>query len=139
MTLRELLDRWRGLSAVFMRYCMTGGIGTAAQYIILLIGVRLFGMPVVFSSLGAILGAVINYIVNYHYTFESKQSHSRTMHRFFGVALVGFFLNAAIMGFCVHNLQVHYLLAQCLATGIVLVWGFAVNLAWTFRRRINEF
>lgn len=133
----EFLDSRRETGIVFLRYCMTGGLGTAAQYIILVIGVQAFGMPVVFSSLGAIVGTITNYIVNYHYTFESQESHLRTMHRFFGVALIGFFLNTVIMGFCVHGLRLHYLLAQCLSTGIVLIWGFAVNLVWTFQKKTH--
>ncbi|MGE3152611.1 MAG: GtrA family protein [Nitrospiraceae bacterium] len=122
---------------VFLRYCMTGGIGTAAQYLILVVGVHMLGMPVVFSSLGSVVGAFINYFINYHYTFESRQSHLSTMYRFFGVALIGFILNTVIMGLCIHHLQAHYLLAQCLSTGTVLVWGFAVNLIWTFRRKTD--
>lgn len=111
---------------------MSGGLGTTAQYIILVFGVQVFGMPVVFSTLGAIVGAITNYVFNYHYTFESRESHLRTMHRFFGVALIGFVLNTVAIGFCIHKLRLHYLLAQCLSTGVVLVCGFAVNLVWTF-------
>lgn len=137
VTMMELFDRRRETCLVFLRYCMTGGLGTAAQYMILIIGVHILGMPVVFSSLGAVAGAFINYFINYHYTFESRQSHLKTMHRFFGVALIGFFLNTIIMGFCIHELRLHYLLAQCLSTGIVLVWGFTVNLIWTFRGKTD--
>lgn len=125
------------MGLVFLRYCMTGGIGTAAQYLILVVGVHVLDMPVVFSSLGSVVGAFINYFINYHYTFESRQSHLPTMYRFFSVALVGFLLNAAVMGLSIHKLRLHYLLAQCLSTGIVLVWGFTVNLIWTFRRKTN--
>lgn len=131
------LCRQRETGWIFFRYCMTGGIGTAAQYVILVVGAQVLGMPVVFSSLGSVVGACINYFINYHYTFGSRQSHLTTMHRFFGVALMGFFLNTIIMGFCIHELQLHYLLAQCLSTGIVLVWGFTVNLIWTFRGKTD--
>lgn len=137
VTLMEFVASRRETGMVFLRYCMTGGLGTAAQYIILIIGVQVVGMPVMFSSLGAIAGAIINYVVNYHYTFQSRQSHLRTMHRFFGVALVGFLLNSMIMAICIHTLRLHYLLAQCLSTGLVLVWGFAVNLVWTFQKKTH--
>lgn len=137
VTLMEFLASRRETGIVFLRYCMTGGLGTAAQYIILIAGVQVVDMPVMFSSLGAIAGAVINYFVNYHYTFKSRQSHLRTMHRFFGVALIGFLLNSVIMGICIHRLRLHYLLAQCLSTGIVLIWGFAVNLVWTFQKKTH--
>ena len=137
MTLMEFFDRWRETGIIFLRYCMTGAIGTAAQYIVLVIGVQAFGMPVLSSSLGAVVGAFINYFINYYYTFEGRQAHLSTMCRFFSVALIGLFLNAAIMGLAIHKLKLHYLLAQGLSTGIILVWGFAVNWVWTFRGKTN--
>jgi putative flippase GtrA len=112
---------------------MTGGIGTAAQYVVLVGGVRISGMPVFWSSLGAVAGAIINYLINYHYTFESSRPHLDTTYKFLSVAAVGFLLNAAMMSFCVHFLGLYYIFSQLLSTGLVLVWGFLANLTWTFR------
>jgi putative flippase GtrA len=42
-------------------------------------------------------------------------------------------LNAATMSIGVYVLALHYLLAQAVATGFVLVWTYGANRYWTFR------
>jgi putative flippase GtrA len=48
------------------------------------------------------------------------------------VATIGAAINAAIMYAGVSLLEFHYLLAQIIATGIVLGWNFLLNKTWTF-------
>jgi len=35
----------------------------------------------------------------------------------------------------VNVFQLHYLLVQVIATGLVLLWNFAGNRSWTFREK----
>ncbi|ALA59769.1 GtrA family protein [Nitrospira moscoviensis] len=110
-----------------------GGI-TLAHYVILIFSVRGFGIdPVLASSSGYGVAAVINYYLNSRFTFRYQKSHRAAFLKFLLVALVGFLLNGIIMHICVARLSLHYLMAQVLATVIVLGWNFSANYAWSFR------
>lgn len=88
---------------------------------------------VVASALGFTVGALVNYYLNYHITFKSKKSHNEAIIKFLTVALIGLALNTLIMFVAAEILLIYYLLAQVMATGMVLVWNFAGNRLWTFR------
>ena len=81
---------------------------------------------------GAVLGALVNYVLNRRYTFRSGKGHREALTKFFVVAGAGLLLNGLIMWLFVDGLGLYYLLAQLLATGLVLVWNFAGNRCWTF-------
>ena len=85
------------------------------------------------SVVGFIVGAVINYFLNYRFTFKSNKSHKEAMSKFFIVAAIGAMINTALMYVGLNLLQVYYLLAQIVATGIVLLWNFTANKLWTFK------
>ena len=89
--------------------------------------------PVIASAVGFVLGAFVNYILNYRYTFRSTKNHREAMTKFMAVALAGLILNTFIMAMATGYFALHYLLAQILATGLVLIWNYSVNLLWTFR------
>ncbi len=88
---------------------------------------------VVASSVGAIIGAIVNYILNYHFTFESDKRHTEALGKFFTIASLGFVFNGLLMVLLAQNLAIHYLLAQIITTGIVLIWTFLGNHYWTFK------
>ncbi len=88
--------------------------------------------PVLASAAGATLGAVINYALNYRLTFRSGKRHREAVVKFLVVAVVGLALNTLLMWIGVDVLGLHYLLAQVLTTGLVLIWSFAGNRCWTF-------
>lgn len=87
------------------------------------------------STVGAIGGALVNYVLNYRYTFNSDVAHRSAMVKFFTVALIGLLLNTAFMALLT---QLHYFIAQIIATFFVLLWNYIANLLWTFRTRKNE-
>ncbi len=110
-----------------------GAIGTAAQYLVLVLLVEGPAVnPVLASTLGFGLGAIVNYLLNYHYTFRSDKSHLEAASKFFSVALVGALTNTLLMYLGTEWLGLNYLLAQILATGAVLVQNFLLNRYWTF-------
>lgn len=121
------------LTGVFARYVGVGGIGTAAHFVILVLCVEVVGLrPGVGATVGAIFGAVINYVLNYNVTFASKASHASATLKFGIVALVGIVASA----WGVQRLAeagVFYVLGQVICTAVVLVVGFFLNRAWTFR------
>jgi putative flippase GtrA len=116
-----------------------GAIGTAAQYSVLIALVRLARTDAVLASTaGFVVGACVNYTLNYLFTFNSSKRHSEALPKFFTVALLGMGINAAIMASLVHQVGMHYLLAQIVATGLVLVWNFAGSKLWVFREKHHE-
>jgi len=117
----------------FISYALAGAVGTFLQYLILFLLVEMFSVyPVTASILGMLAGAVVNYLLNYHWVFQSKRRHSETLSKFFATGGVGWALNAVIMYVLVTIASIHYLLAQVVATGIVLFWNFLGNRLWTF-------
>ena len=117
----------------FVRYGGAGAVGTAAHFGILGALVRFMDAgAVAASTAGAIVGAIINYALNYRYTFASDRAHRVALPRFLVIAGASIVLNAAVLAALLALVPVHYLVAQVLATGTVLVAGFLANRAWTF-------
>lgn len=120
----------------FLQFSGVGAVGTLVHYSILIALVHglAFG-AIEASSAGFMAGALTNYLLNYRYTFTSNKRHQEAMTKFFVVALLGLFFNGLIMSFCTHSLQLHYLVSQVIATGLVLLWNFTANHKWTFHEQ----
>ena len=119
----------------FITFAGVGAIGTAGHYITLIVLVQAGGVvPVLASSAGFVVGAIINYVLNYRYTFQSNKRHSETMYKFFLVAVFGAGLNGFIMYLGTEVGDIHYLLVQICATGVVVFFTFLLNRLWTFAR-----
>ena len=117
----------------FIRYGGAGAIGTAAHFVTLALLVQFAGAgPIGASTVGAIVGAFINYTLNYRFTFASRRAHLIALPRFGAIAAAGVVLNAAVLSAVLAFAQPHYLVAQVVATGAVLIAGFLANRKWTF-------
>lgn len=117
----------------FIRFAGVGAIGTLAHYVVLVILVEMLSANVVTASTaGATLGALVNYLLNRRYTFRSEKRHGEALTKFLIIAALGLALNASFMLILVEILNIYYLLAQVLSTGLVLVWNFLGNRFWTF-------
>jgi putative flippase GtrA len=117
----------------FIRYAGAGAVGTAVQYALLVVLVHAADVgAVAASTLGAIAGALVNYGINHQFTFASDRAHGHALPRFALVAVAGIALNAIVLAVMLAFVTPHYLVAQVVATGAVLVAGFILNRAWTF-------
>ena len=115
-------------------FLIVGGLSTAVQYVVLTVLVHVAGVgPVPASACGYALGAITNYLLNYQFTFRSSAAHGVAGLRFIAMAGAGLALNTAIVWTAVHPLGINYLVAQVIATGVVLVFNFVVGKLWTFR------
>ena len=118
----------------FFWYIVAGGIATAVHYAVLIALVELLGLGAAPSaSIGALCGAAVAYVANRRMTFTgSSARHVQALPRFMAIALLGAVLNGALVWLGVHQLGWHYLLAQMLATVLVLGLTFRLNRLWTF-------
>ncbi len=117
----------------FVRYAGVGVIGTAVHYAILVILVQFAGVSAVpASTAGAFGGAFVNYCLNHRFTFASRRNHVIALPRFLVVAGVGIAVNAVVMALILSVIPHRYLVAQVIATGCVLIVGYAANKRWTF-------
>lgn len=117
----------------FLRYGAAGAIGTSAHFAVLGALVHFAGAgAVIASTAGAVAGAIINYALNYRFTFASRREHRIALPRFCAVAGAGIAVNAIVMAAMLAFIEPHYLVAQAVATGVVLVTGFLANRLWTF-------
>jgi putative flippase GtrA len=117
----------------FFLYGGAGAIGTAVHFAILAALVQYVDAgAVAASTAGAIAGAIINYTLNHRFTFASRRTHRVALPRFLAVAAAGILLNAAVLAAMLAFVRPHYLVAQVVATGAVLVAGFVANRRWTF-------
>jgi putative flippase GtrA len=96
--------------------------------------VQIAHAPVLPSALaGYTAGGVVSYLLNRHHTFQTGRPHEEASWRFGVVAGVGFGLTTVFMLIFYDKLQVPYLLAQIMTTGIVMLWSFVAHKFWTFR------
>ncbi|HKC46285.1 MAG TPA: GtrA family protein [Gemmatimonadales bacterium] len=121
------------MAAQFMGYAAAGAVGTMLHYAILLALVEIARIgAVAASTCGAVAGALVNYALNYRYTFRSRRPHRESLLKFGMVSLVGVALNALVVLLGTAAFGWHYVVAQVVATGVVLIAAFAINRAWTF-------
>lgn len=118
----------------FFWYLVAGSIATAVHYAVLIALVELAGITAAPSAFaGALCGAVVAYGVNRCITFPgSAAHHAQALPRFMAIALLGAVVNAALVWLGVQHLGWHYLLAQLLATVLVMGLTFRLNRIWTF-------
>ena len=116
-----------------LRYAGAGAIGTAAHYALLIGLVQLAGLgPVLASTIGAVAGALVNYGLNHRYTFKSDKAHGHALPRFALVAAASVALNALVLAALLAYVTPNYLIAQVIATLVVMIAGYAANRRWTF-------
>jgi putative flippase GtrA len=128
------VPQFEGCIVAFIRYSLTGAAATALHYAVLLALVEWLAVPAALAAgLGALCGAALAYLGNRQFTFRhSGASHGQAVPRFLLVALAGAALNSLIVWVGTVALGWHYLVAQALATLVVLAIGYRLNRTWTF-------
>jgi len=116
----------------FLRYSGAGVIGTAIHFLVLFAALDYVG-PVAASTMGAFVGCIINYSLSRQFVFASTTSCAHSLPRFVSVALLGIAVNAVIIKAFVGVLPIA--LNQAIASGTVLLLGYALNKKWTFNER----
>ncbi|MEI8267514.1 MAG: GtrA family protein [Betaproteobacteria bacterium] len=122
-------------SGQLRRYTGVGVLAVAAHLGVLALSVEFFGVPPGWgSAAGAVVGAQVAFFGNRRYTFGHLGPMWSAWWRFQITALAGGALGACLVGVTTAR-GLHWLPAQVIATGLVLLVTFTVNLRWTFGRR----
>ena len=121
------------LRTSFPMFLVVGAVSTAGHYLIMIGLVQQMGAePVLSASIGFTAGAIVNYLLNYTITFRSRRPHRSAIPRFAVTAVTGLLLNALLVAVGVHGAGLHYVIAQVIATGLVVAWSYIINKLWTF-------
>jgi putative flippase GtrA len=119
-------------SVALLRYAAVGAIATAVHYALLAWGVEMARWPAwLASGVGAVVGAQVAFIGNRRFTFGHDGTAAAPWLKFQLTALFGALLGMGVVGLAVHA-GWHYLVAQVLATLLVVGVTFIINRHWTF-------
>jgi putative flippase GtrA len=128
------MRRIKGRIVSFIKFLGVGVIATIIQYLILILLVEMFfAAPLIASTCGFIFSSTINYLLNYYFTFGSQAKHQLAAMKFVMVAAAGLALNSSIVYLLTERWITHYILAQVVATFIVLLWNFFAHQHWTYK------
>ncbi|MGB4118212.1 MAG: GtrA family protein [Polaromonas sp.] len=118
----------------FFWFIVSGGIATALHYAVLIALVEVVGLSAApAAAIGTLCGAAVSYALNRRVTFaETATRHSQAVPRFIAVALLSAFLNGVLVWTGTHVLGWHYMVAQALATVLVMGLTFRLYRNWTF-------
>lgn len=133
MLLSALRTSYENTTVELIKFLIVGGSATALHYGLLFLFVQFAGLtPVVATSIAYSISSIYNYLLNYYATFKSDASHQTAVIKFAGVAGSGLLINAGII-YALTNLGIHYLIAQLLATLVILVWNYVIHKYWTYK------
>lgn len=118
----------------FILFASVGAVGTMMHFLVLYVLVDFGYLSVLLATFcGFLVGALTNYILNYQFTFKSTKSHKSTLVPFMLIAIFAGILNQISMALLTLNVNMHYMFAQCLVTGCLLIFTYSFNRLWTFR------
>ncbi|WP_458498542.1 GtrA family protein [Methylomagnum sp.] len=116
------------------RYLISGSVAATAHLLTLTILVERFDVvPLTASILGFCVAVVFNYSLQYHWTFAAHGSHAIIFSRYIGVTLAMLGINTLLFWIFQVRFSLPYLLAQVLATGIIVILNFNINRNFTFK------
>lgn len=122
MNLREVFES--PVVQQFLRFSTVGVAATGVHYGILVALVEVFHVHTLLStSLGFVAGALVSYSLNRIYTFTKSKFTWIKLTKYYGVTAIGMVLNGAIVAILL-GWGIYYLLAQVIATGVVLISNF---------------
>lgn len=115
-------------------YVGAGGLSTASHYAVTIAAVELFAVaPIVATVLGFLTGSAIKYWLNYSVAFQSRARHTHAGMRFIVALCVMLALNTAVFALFQRGMGIHYVVAQALATILLILPGYVLHRQWVFR------
>jgi putative flippase GtrA len=126
------------LAKQFRNFIVVGFVATAAHYGVLVGLVESGVLTSVPATLaGYLTGGVVSYWFSRRHAFASDRPHKEAVWRFVVVAGVGFVMTGFLMALLHGQWGWHYLFAQMIATGLIMLWSFVANRLWTFKNPVT--
>lgn len=115
-------------------YVGAGGIATASHYAVAIAAVESGSMtPLLATTLGFAVGAALKYWLNYTAAFRSRAPHGQALVRFVVTLAVLMGVNAVLFELLHRMLGFHYVLAQVVATLLLVPPGYLIHRHWVYR------
>ena len=115
------------------RYLISGGTAALVHLTVLTALVESFATrPLLATSIGFIIGSLVNYTLQYHWTFEADGRHHIMLSRYAAVTMTTMGINSALFWTFTEQFGMYYLLAQLIATGLMVAVNFLINKHYTF-------
>jgi putative flippase GtrA len=117
----------------FAKYFVSGSVAVIIHFSILTVLVEIYSAnPTLSTSLGFCVGTIFNYLLQYHWTYSASGDHRKVFLIYISVTLSMLCMNALLFWIQVELIGVHYLLAQIMATGVVMLLNYVINTKFTF-------
>jgi len=122
------------LFAKFIKFGTVGFSGVFVDFgITYLLKEKLKVQQYVSNAMGFLSAATTNYFLNRMWTFRSNDPNiSLEYGRFILISLAGLGINTLILWMLVTKFKWNFYMSKLCAIGVVTVWNFFANLAFTF-------
>lgn len=115
----------------FVRFCVVGATGFAANFIILTVLYRLWGWPIFIAQLIASeVSLFSNFILHDRWTYKHKtvtKTVSQLLVQFHVSSWMAILGSALLISFMVDRLNWSYVIALIISSAIAMIWNFS----WT--------
>ena len=142
MTGSELVDEYLAPGSRnrrLLQYVLVGALGLGVNQGVLFIATGVAGLSyVIGGTLSRVLSVLTNYAVNDAWTWGGRGDPGPREYAVRGVKyvltrIVGIGIGLAALVLFVELLGLHYLVANVLAVGVGIVWGFGASERWVWR------
>lgn len=125
-------------SQVWARFALIGLLATISYFLLGLLFVYVFRLPVLLgNTLAYILAFLVSYLGQSKFTFNSDSPHTRQLWRFASTQGIALLLNSAVIDIC-NRSRVSYMFSMILAILLVPVPVYLLCKFWVFRKKNKE-
>ena len=123
----------------FLRFGLVGGLGVLVNTAILYLLTSTAGVHYLVAALPATEVAILfNFVLNDRWTFRATQPQLAwqwRIARYNVIAFVGMIISIAALAALTHLFRIHYLIANLGGIACAMVWNYAGNSIFTWRRQ----
>lgn len=119
----------------FLHFCMVGVLGVSLDFFITwILKEKMHWRKYLANSTAFIIATSMNYALNRHWTFHSSDPHLLKQYlSFMVIGVIGLGINNLIVFFLHGKKEHNFYLSKFFAIGIVVLWNFFANYAYTFQ------
>ena len=123
-----------GSARQFLVFALIGVVNTAVHFVVFVVLLRVFDVPMLAAStIGYCAGVANSYVMNRLWTFKvTTRANSREFLRFAAVNIISLGINLLVLKYLAANVGLGPEVAQIGAIGASLVANFAGNKWWAF-------